>query len=316
MDFGNKIMKLRKKNGLSQEELAEKIGVARQTISKWELGETAPDLKQAKELSKIFNISLDELTNNDIKDVLIEKVSNTEKNTNKSLLVLKILVIFIVGIILLFLFLIAAKIISKNLIDKGRKIEENIHCKIYGEEHSYGIVYYELTAEPIESGGDAYFDYILDISKYNDAHQIFTIIRDYAKKNGGSCYMVENKDLNDIVDITIKEGTLTKKNATVVIKEEVDYDISYGESFRIEKYDSRSNSFDILENTTGNNCAFNMIAYSVDKDHPLELNQDWSCNYGELEKGHYRLVKEVSFDSDIPIEEDDNYYIWVEFEIE
>ena len=52
MEIGNKIMELRKKNNLSQEELAEKVGVARQTISKWELGETAPDLKQAK---KIFS---------------------------------------------------------------------------------------------------------------------------------------------------------------------------------------------------------------------------------------------------------------------
>ena len=44
MEIGNKIMELRKKSGLSQEELAEKVGVARQTISKWELGETSPDL--------------------------------------------------------------------------------------------------------------------------------------------------------------------------------------------------------------------------------------------------------------------------------
>ena len=55
MEFGKKIMSLRKKKGFSQEELADKIGVARQTISKWELEETSPDLKQAKELSKIFN---------------------------------------------------------------------------------------------------------------------------------------------------------------------------------------------------------------------------------------------------------------------
>ena len=54
MEIGNNIVNLRKKSGLSQEELAEKVGVARQTISKWELGETSPDLKQAKELSKIF----------------------------------------------------------------------------------------------------------------------------------------------------------------------------------------------------------------------------------------------------------------------
>ena len=54
MEIGNKILELRKKNNLSQEALAEKIGVTRQTISKWELGETSPDIKQAKELSKVF----------------------------------------------------------------------------------------------------------------------------------------------------------------------------------------------------------------------------------------------------------------------
>ena len=78
MEIGNKILELRKKNNLSQEALAEKIGVSRQTISKWELGETSPDIKQAKELSKVFNVSLDELTDNDIKNVLEAKVSNTQ----------------------------------------------------------------------------------------------------------------------------------------------------------------------------------------------------------------------------------------------
>lgn len=79
MEIGNKILKLRKKNNISQEVLAEKVGVARQTISKWELGETSPDIKQAKELSKIFNVSLDELAGNDIKDIILSKTSNTEK---------------------------------------------------------------------------------------------------------------------------------------------------------------------------------------------------------------------------------------------
>ena len=64
MEFGKKLFELRKQKNLSQEQLAEKMGVARQTISKWELGETSPDLKQAKELSKIFNVSLDELVGN------------------------------------------------------------------------------------------------------------------------------------------------------------------------------------------------------------------------------------------------------------
>ena len=73
MNLGNKIVSLRKKNNLSQEELAEKVGVTRQTISKWELEETAPDINHAKTLSKIFNVSLDELTNNNINSILTEK---------------------------------------------------------------------------------------------------------------------------------------------------------------------------------------------------------------------------------------------------
>ena len=55
------------------EQLADKMGVARQTISKWELGETSPDLKQSRKLSQIFNVSLNELTNKDIKSVLYYK---------------------------------------------------------------------------------------------------------------------------------------------------------------------------------------------------------------------------------------------------
>lgn len=64
MDIGKNILKLRKRQGLSQEQLAEKMGVTRQTISNWELEESSPDIKQAKELSKIFNVSLDQLVNN------------------------------------------------------------------------------------------------------------------------------------------------------------------------------------------------------------------------------------------------------------
>ena len=79
MDLEKKILELRKKENLSQEQLAEKMNVTRQTISKWELNETTPDIKQAKELSKLFKISLDELTENDMTTLVMQKVSNTEK---------------------------------------------------------------------------------------------------------------------------------------------------------------------------------------------------------------------------------------------
>ena len=79
MGIGNKILELRKKENLSQEQLAEKMNVTRQTISKWELNQTTPDIKQAKELSRLFKISLDELTDNDITTIVMQKISNTEK---------------------------------------------------------------------------------------------------------------------------------------------------------------------------------------------------------------------------------------------
>ena len=79
MNLGEKILELRKKKGFSQEELGDRIGVTRQTISNWELGETSPNPGQLKLLSKELNVSIDELLDNDIKTVLEEKVSNTEK---------------------------------------------------------------------------------------------------------------------------------------------------------------------------------------------------------------------------------------------
>ena len=79
MKLGDNIQKLRKDLKLSQEQLAEKIDVTRQTISNWELGETSPNPEQLKLLSKALNVSIDELLNNDVKSVIIDKVSNTEK---------------------------------------------------------------------------------------------------------------------------------------------------------------------------------------------------------------------------------------------
>lgn len=102
MNLGNKITKLRKKEKISQEILAEKIGVTRQTISNWELNTTKPDVEQIKKISKIFDVSIDELLDNDIRDIMEKKISNTEKLTNKNTKNIKILLITLYFIILTF----------------------------------------------------------------------------------------------------------------------------------------------------------------------------------------------------------------------
>ncbi len=66
MAIGEKIIELRKKYNLTQEKLAEKIEVSRQTVSNWESNSTSPDLLQASKLTKIFKISLDELVDNNL----------------------------------------------------------------------------------------------------------------------------------------------------------------------------------------------------------------------------------------------------------
>ncbi len=65
MEFNEQLICLRKQKGMSQEQLGEKIGVTRQTVSKWELGETTPDMDKLIELSKLFGISIDELVGKD-----------------------------------------------------------------------------------------------------------------------------------------------------------------------------------------------------------------------------------------------------------
>ena len=66
MNLGSHLFSARKNKGLSQETVAEKLGVSRQTISKWETGETLPDIRQAKRLSVLYGLSLDELISFDL----------------------------------------------------------------------------------------------------------------------------------------------------------------------------------------------------------------------------------------------------------
>lgn len=112
MEFNNKLYNLRKQKGLSQEELANRLNISRQTVSKWEVGESTPDMEKLVALSDLFEISLDELvmdkipshagemsTKSEIVNVLNEKVL-TDENKQKAKRGLKIAgVVF--GVILL-----------------------------------------------------------------------------------------------------------------------------------------------------------------------------------------------------------------------
>jgi transcriptional regulator with XRE-family HTH domain len=61
MEFNNRLYQLRKQKGLSQEELASRLNVSRQTVSKWEIGDSAPDMEKLIAMSELFDVSLDYL---------------------------------------------------------------------------------------------------------------------------------------------------------------------------------------------------------------------------------------------------------------
>lgn len=85
MNLGENLFQARKKKGLSQEAVAEKLGVSRQTISKWETDETLPDIRQAKKLAVLYGLTLDELIKFDADVQEIQEVINktTEETVNK-----------------------------------------------------------------------------------------------------------------------------------------------------------------------------------------------------------------------------------------
>ena len=80
MSLGSSLYQARKKSGLSQENVAEKLGVSRQTISKWETDETLPDIRQSKGLAMLYHTTLDELIEYDFDEQqarqMIESISD------------------------------------------------------------------------------------------------------------------------------------------------------------------------------------------------------------------------------------------------
>ena len=190
MEIGKKIQIFRKQNNLSQEELAEKMGVARQTISKWELGETSPDLLQAKKLSQIFSVSLDELTDNDIKEIIINKVNNTERLAGIIIKILKwfgiVTILLVVSLIIIFTIRSYFEVKMDNMVADSY----GVYCYVNNEK-----IYYEATItkdnpniiELNENAQEVANKLKMDISKYSSQEKVIKDIKKYIIFNNGSC---------------------------------------------------------------------------------------------------------------------------------
>lgn len=81
MNLSENLKRIRKENNLSQEQLADKLGVSRQSVSKWESGLAYPEMDKVLQICKMFNLNIDELLNQNLKEV--NEVKQSKNNINK-----------------------------------------------------------------------------------------------------------------------------------------------------------------------------------------------------------------------------------------
>lgn len=125
MKFNEKLIMLRKQHDFSQEQVAEKLKVARQTISKWELGETTPEMEKLIMISELYNITLDELMKEENEGKVVNDPNNTnsQKLAGMTIKILKGIGIFMFIVVILYVFLMIMGFIAFNKLktDSGSK---------------------------------------------------------------------------------------------------------------------------------------------------------------------------------------------------
>lgn len=192
MKLGENILKLRKENKLSQEQLAEKVDVTRQTISNWELGETSPNPEQLKLLSKVLNISIDELLNNDIKSVIVKKVSNTEKLAGIIIKILKVVGIFFIIYVAIIIISIVMFMVpyNKKIKSSSEVAIENqtiaLTCTMANKEYHY-LIESDNNDNIIDASGSEYITDLLKDKEFKKGKILVEYIDTYFKDNGGTC---------------------------------------------------------------------------------------------------------------------------------
>lgn len=125
MNFNDRLTDLRKRKGLSQEQLGYELGVSRQTVSNWELGQSYPDFQRLVLLSDYYKMSLDELVRGvDVGDVralnesekqISSIYSDVERGKEAALRALRALLVVVCVVLVLFALVVAYGVISGGL---------------------------------------------------------------------------------------------------------------------------------------------------------------------------------------------------------
>ena len=187
MELGNLILKYRKQNNLSQEDLAKEIGVTRQTISKWELNETSPDLKQAAKLAELFGVGVNDLINERNKE---DDIKSKDKQITKNILfkIIKIIGITFGIIIFIICMYIIISTYLKGYFSAGPSAQGVYrHCEYNGKITKYEIWRYYDSNQIILNTEDEEIREKFKTYDYTNENKMLADIVEYIESNGGNC---------------------------------------------------------------------------------------------------------------------------------
>jgi len=155
MKFEEKLIKLRKEHALSQEELAEKLDVTRQTISKWELGQSKPDMEKLMKISTFFNVSIESLTDD------TQEVNKDNKGGTSTMDKPIVKILIIVGIIILIIFAIKAAFGAAIL---------NLFGNIFGINDQQNLVnsIFDQTMDIIQETQESFNNTAITVDEYTN----------------------------------------------------------------------------------------------------------------------------------------------------
>lgn len=243
MKFNERLLDLRKKKGWSQEELGYKLDVSRQTVSKWEAGQTTPELEKLRKLSQVFEISLDELINEDeiSNEDLLNKTKVKNKHSKKFKIIRNIFCIIIFSIIILYIILVLQRVsiirnIEKILLETLHKYKyltiqeykyEGKDTLFAGDSRYLNFQFYDTGDKIVEKA---------EISEdFSGEYERITYYESYYKDNGTVDYQVKVNETNQTYYLNSYERPFEHNCAVYNIELFREYQKNYNE--HIEKLD-------------------------------------------------------------------------------
>ena len=318
MKFCDKLIQLRKKNGLSQEELGDKLNVTRQTVSKWEMGQCKPETDKLIEMSKLFNVELNDLIDDNKNIEKVNDNSNIKHFTNDDLKPRTWLLVVLIIITIIIVIILGSKFVS-NLSDK----KNNNFWDKFDFEEPFANINDSVSKESFNN------EYFLNIGKEtgDSVSELFDKVINNNKNNTNHIISIKYEDLltNDATEIE-NIRTELKLNDEYEVKAEYDAK-GYINVFVIEKIknSSKAKSFNfmyeahngtnvgirvknvlddvITNNKTNSDHIIRVVYYSINTDNVDEIRNlkksfdDWTDYEIILDYDEYGYINQITIEN-------------------